>query len=121
MSSNLAASITSTYRRAMDRVGQTVQVRRYSGLGASRTYVDTDARARVFLNTGQVLVGNVMQAQHKVTLLAADLVTGGLALPLIASDRIVVQGKEFAMVAPPDDCTRRAGDTLIAYELLVRG
>jgi hypothetical protein len=31
MGSNLAAGVASTYRRAMDRVGQTVQVRRYSG------------------------------------------------------------------------------------------
>jgi hypothetical protein len=63
----------------------------------------------------------VLQDQVKVILLAEDLTAAGFSLPLLATDRIVIQGKEFTPTAPPDDSTRRIGDTLIAYELALRG
>ena len=66
------------------------------------------------------LVGNILQGDRRIILFADDLLGKGFALPVTTNDKVVVRGKELAIVAV-DDSTRRVNDVLIAYELQVRG
>jgi hypothetical protein len=109
-----------SYRRMVDEYGELVTLRRYTGTGESRTKFDAEVRARVTDYTKDELVGSIQQGDRKVIVLAEDLITELFPLPLVASDKVVVRGRELAILAP-DDSTRRIGTTLIAYELTARG
>jgi hypothetical protein len=115
-----AAAIKAHYRRAMDVVGETVLIRRYTGTGAGRPVFDVAVRARVTGYEPDELVGSIRHGDRKLIVLAEDLIAGGLALPVTDDDKAVVRGQELAIMAP-DDSTRRLGGELIAYELTVRG
>jgi hypothetical protein len=106
-----------SHRRMLD---QTVTVRRYSGSGATRTHVDADARARVTGYAPHELNGNIVQGDRKVILYADDLIGGLVSQPITTNDKLVVRGRELAILAA-DDSTRRVEDVLIAIELQVRG
>lgn len=108
------------YRRAF-QPNSTALVRRYSGSGAGRPHSDSSAiLARDMDYQPAELTATVLQGDRKVILFAQDLVDSGFALPLTTNDRIVIGGKELAIVRL-DDRTRRVAGTLIAYELQVRG
>lgn len=115
-----AADVADSYRRMIEDNGEPVFVRRYTGLGVNRPRFDAQVRAKVAGYAAEELVGGVVQGDRKVILLVQDLIDRQFALPITASDKVVVRGKELAIIAP-DDSTRRVDNVLIAYELTARG
>lgn len=114
-------SVRADYARAMDRAGETVTIRRYSGSGAGRTPTNYEGiRARVTSFEPHELVGGIIQGDRKLIVLAEDLEASGIDLPLIKGDKAVVRGKELNIEGPNDN-TRRIQGVLVAYELAVRG
>lgn len=112
-------SIRASYRRAMNDVGETVTIRRYTGTGPNRPRFDADVMARVTDYEPHEIVGSIAQGDRKLIVLAEDLIAAQVA-DLRKGDKVVVRGKELNIEAV-DDNTRRAAGVLIAYELQVRG
>jgi hypothetical protein len=113
-------AVKADYAAIMDRVGETVLIRRYSGSGSSRTATDVSVRARVVSYDPKELVGGIQQGDAKVIALAEDLDGSAITLPLVKSDKCVVRGRELN-IQGSDDNTRRIQGVLVAYELQVRG
>jgi hypothetical protein len=109
-----------TYRRMLNERGETVEVRRYTGSGPNRPRFDCSVIAAVVGYDEKDFVGSIVQGDRKVILLAEDLIEAQITLPIVSSDKIVVRGKELAIVAV-DDNSRRVKGELVAYELQVRG
>jgi hypothetical protein len=109
--------VKASYREALDK---SVTIRRYTGLGAARSYTDFPCQAQVTGFAPAALVGNVMQGDRKLIIYSDDLADAGFAEPITVNDKAVVRGKELAILAV-DDSTRRIDDVLIAYELQARG
>lgn len=107
--------VKSSYLRSL---GDRVTVRRYSGTGTARPKTDVDnVRARVTNYGPQEIVGTIMEGDRQVIVYADDV---GALNPLTLRDKLVVRGRELAIMSV-DDNTRRVGGVLIAYELQVRG
>jgi hypothetical protein len=106
------------YRGLMGRRGETVSIRRYSG--TPREPDDVDIQAVVIGYAPNELIGTVMQGDRRAIILAEDLVAAQFPGPVTSNDKLVVRGKELAIIAA-DDSTRRVAGVLIAYELQVRG
>lgn len=100
--------------------GETIQIRRYTGTGTNRPHFDVDVIARVIGYAEKDLVGSIQQGDRKVIALAEDLLEAGISLPITSGDKVVVRGRELAIIAP-DESTRRVAGVLIAYELQCRG
>lgn len=115
-----AEAIKASYRRMLALVGEPVAIRRYTGAGPNRPRFDVVALARVTDYAPDELVGSIQQGDRKVILLVEDLVTAQFPLPLAKGDKVVIRGRETNIEAP-DDNSRRVGNTLVAYELRVRG
>jgi hypothetical protein len=116
-----SASAAASYARLISQNGETVTLRRYSGSGDSRTATDyTPIAARVVGYQPSELVDDVQQGDRKVILLAEDVTALSFPAPVLITDKIVVRSKEMAIQAI-DDSSRRVGETLIAYEIRVRG
>lgn len=113
-------TVKDTYRRMIEAHGELVLIRRYTGGGSSRPKFDASVRARVSGYAPEELTGSVQQGDRKIIVLTQDLIDRQFAIPILASDKVVVRGKELAIIAP-DDSTRRIGNVLIAYELTARG
>jgi hypothetical protein len=105
------------HRLAIERRGEAVYVRRYSGTGGSRTHVDTQSKGRVAGYAPHEIAGSIQEGDRKVIVLAASLAS---ILPVTPADRLVVRGRELSIIAV-DDNTRRVAGTLVAIELQVRG
>ncbi len=114
------AAARSSYARMLRSVGETATIRRYSGTGSNRPKVEKGCSARVMSYQPSEIVGPIVQGDRRIILLAEDIETGPVSLPILTTDKVVVRGKELAIVAI-DDNTRRVGDVLCAYELQVRG
>lgn len=99
---------------------ETVYVRRFTGVGPSRPFFDTQSRARVIGYKPEEFVGTIQQGDRKAIVFVPDLVDAGFALPVTSNDKLVVRGKELAIIGV-DDNTRREDAQLIALELQVRG
>lgn len=112
-----SATALNQHRRMIAEVGETISVRRYSGTGPARTYVDTQAKARVTGYAPRDLVGAIVQGDRRVIVLA-DTLSG--VLPISTSDKLVVRGRELAIKAV-NDSTRRTGGVLIALEIQAAG
>jgi hypothetical protein len=98
---------------------QSVSIRRFTGPAASRTSTDYAAFGNAALYTAAELVGSVKQGDYKIIVIAGDLTTAGLTLPVTTSDRAVIDSRELGILAVSQ---RKAPDgTLIAYELAARG
>ena len=115
-----AATVRDTYRRMINDLGQLVTFRRYTSQGTNPSKTDKEIRARVTGYTADELVGGVIQGDKKVIALYDDLSAAAFPLPVKASDKIVFDGKEHAIIAP-DGSTRNVRGTLIAYEFTARG
>lgn len=111
------AETKASYRRMMNEAGETVSLRRYTGAGASRPYFDDDVMARVVDFAPHELIGNLVQGDRKLIVIAEDIV--GLSLPITTDDRVVVRGREMRIFAV-DDSTRRIQGQLIALEIVAR-
>jgi hypothetical protein len=100
-------------------------IRRFTGpAGPNRTATDVEVHAwvkrfRAGPGTG-ALVSDVMQADYAAVVLVEDLVAAGFALPITTADKLVFNGKEFA-ISFPDSATRTVGTELVAYNLMVKG
>ncbi len=112
--------LKAAYRRLIDQVGEVVIIRRYTGSGANRPHYDTTVKARVIDDVPHVNIGTIQQDDKKLILLAEDLATGQIPLPLRNGDKAVIRGKEHN-IEKADDNTRRVQGVLIAYELQCRG
>lgn len=66
------------------------------------------------------LIGSTNQYDYNALVFAPDLIDGGFVLPITGSDKLVRNGKEYA-ISFPDNATRAEGPELVAYELKVRG
>jgi hypothetical protein len=111
-----ADQIRAAYARVLQ---EPIVVRRYTGTGTSRPHFDVEVRGKASQYDADELIGTIQQGDQKVIFLADDLVSRQFALPVISSDKIVVRGKELAIINPGQ---RKAPDgTLIAYEIQVRG
>ncbi|MGE0290328.1 MAG: hypothetical protein AB7I42_24910 [Bradyrhizobium sp.] len=108
------------YRATMDRVGEVVLIRRYTGSGQNRPHFDAEVRARVMGYEPTELVGGVIQGDRKLIVLAEDMIAAQVPLDLRKGDKAVIRGKECNIEAA-DDNKRRVAGALIAYELQVRG
>lgn len=113
-------SIKADYRRMMDKAGETITIRRYTGSGPNRPFFDAPVRARVVDYEPHELVGTIQQGDRKLIVLAEDLATAQVPLDLRKGDKAVVRGRELNIEAA-DDNTRRVQGVLIAYELQARG
>jgi len=103
------------YRRQIDQRGQTVVLRK----GAAATPSDLSVKARVMGYRADELTSGIQQGDRKVIVLAEDVEGTAWGLPE-ENDAVVISGRRCNIEAS-DDNTRRIGDTLIAYELQVRG
>lgn len=114
------AEVKESYRRNMDAAGETIIVRRYAGTGTTRVPSDTNVRARVTGYQDNELVGGIQQGDRKIIVLVEDLDTAGFPLPVVASDKIILNGHINSIVSV-DDFTRKVQGVLIAYEIQSRG
>lgn len=112
--------VRTVYARALS-LYETIQIRRYTGSGASRAPVDYPVRARVMNYDGDELIGGIVQGRRRVIVLAEDVENSDFALPFVSTaDKLVIRGREVAITAV-DDNTRRFGGVLMAYEILAAG
>jgi hypothetical protein len=111
------AQTKSLYRRTLR---ERVLIRRYTGTGPGRTSVDVSCRAKIIGDSSGVLVGDVRQFEFDAVVLAEDLATGGIALPLTPADKLVLQGREMAIMFP-DNATRSDEGVLVAYQIKAKG
>lgn len=113
------SAVRQSYKRALRQFGK-VTIRRYYGSGTPRPTHEKACSARVLNYQAAEIIGAIVEGDKRVILLAEDLETGAVALPLLTTDKAVIRGKEHAIVAI-DAEARRLGDVLCAYELQVRG
>ncbi|MEI9804098.1 MAG: hypothetical protein WDN48_06040 [Pseudolabrys sp.] len=98
---------------------ETIIVRRYTGAGINRPHFDAAARARRGVYAAKDMVGTVQQGDTHVLVFTDDLIARGFALPVLNTDKVVVKGKELAIINPG---LRKAPDgTVIVNELQARG
>jgi hypothetical protein len=76
---------------------QNISVRRYSGTGVARTKNDYAAHGNAHAYSAKELVVGITQGDIKVVVIANDLVANNLTLPVITSDKVVVDGRECAI------------------------
>jgi hypothetical protein len=112
--------VRQAYVVAMDAAGETISIRRFTGTGLTRTFVDTDARARVTGYQERELVGTIQQGDRRIIVLVDDLISAGFAVPVTANDKVMLRGTMISIVSV-DDSTRRIQGELIAYEIQARG
>jgi len=105
------------FRRMLAELGETVLVRRYSGLGAARTSVDTPTTARVVGYQAKDLVGAIVQGDVRVI---TDPDPLAAILPLTVDDKLVIRGVERA-IKGVDDNTRRIQGVLVGLDIQAAG
>src|SRR5216684_6183752 len=111
------AEALASHRSFINALGEPVTVRRYSGVGALRTPVDTMSQARVVGYAPAQLVGSIVQGDRLVIMLVDTL---GAVLPLTTNDSLVIRGREVK-IKSIDDNTRRVGGVLIALQIHAAG
>jgi hypothetical protein len=119
--------VIQSYRTAVQG-GEFVTVRRYAGKGPARAVTqEAIAMGRAVGYQPHEIVGAVQQGDRKVILFndpGAAIPSGKVALsamlPLSSDDKLVIGGREVAIMGP-DDATRRFQGVVIAVELQVRG
>lgn len=95
--------------------------RRYTGTGVNRQRFDaTDLKARITDYKPSELLGTITQGDQRAIVLARDIINSGFALPVTTGDKVVLYGKEHAIISV-DGNTRRVEGQLVAYEIQIRG
>jgi hypothetical protein len=106
----------SLYRRTLR---QTIFIRRFTGSGANRLFFDYKCRGDVRGYEARELVGSIQQGDRRVLALAEDLLAQDFMPPVTASDAVIMEGKQIAIIAPG---ARRAADgEILAWDLQTRG
>lgn len=115
------------HRKFIAEIGETVLVRRYSGTGPARTFVEAAVGARVVGYQPNEIVGRVIQGDRKAiaindpsAIVPAGKVPLASLLPLSTSDLLVVEGVEMS-IEGVDALKRRIAGVTIAFEIQVRG
>jgi hypothetical protein len=121
------AQALDSHRKFITEDGTEIIIRRYTGAGTPRPKAEAKALARVMGYAPHELVGPIVQGDRKIIVLndPAATVVGGFVslaslLPLTTNDKVVVRGKEMAVLSSDED-TRRLAGVLIAIELQARG
>ncbi len=123
------AETIASYRDNVLAAGEEITIRRYTSTGLNRTKLDQVIMARVTGYNPDELVGGIQQGDRRIICLAEDLTANvatldspplTIVLPLTSTDKVVLRGKELAIIAF-DDSTRRVQGVLIAYEIQARG
>jgi hypothetical protein len=112
--------VKASYRQNMDEAGETIILRRYTGTGTTRVAADTNVRARVTGYHAEELVGGIQQGDRKIIMLVEDLEDAGFSLPVLATDKVILNG-HMQSILSIDDFTRKSHGVLIAYEIQSRG
>lgn len=112
----IADRVLAIYRKQIDRVGQTVAIRRYNGTGPSRTYADTATKAYVRNYASSELIGAIVQGDQVAITLVDDLTE---ILPVTINDKFVISGEPEKAIK--NVRKRRVGGTLIALEIHAAG
>lgn len=112
----LADRVLAVYRQQIERVGQTVAIRRYEGTGPARTHVDTATRAYVRNYASNELVGAIVQGDQVAITLIDDLAA---ILPVTTNDKLVISGEVEKAIK--NVRKRRVAGTLIALEIHAAG
>jgi hypothetical protein len=111
-----ATAIKASYA---SKLKETIIIRRYTGSGQNRPRFDAAVRGKSIAYQAEEFVGPVLQGDRRVFLLVEDIIARQMALPITATDKVVVKGRELAIINPAE---RSADDgTLVAYELQCRG
>ena len=111
-----ATQINSGYA---SKLKEEIRIRRYVGSGTSRPYSEVKARGKATPYTATELIGTIQQGDQRVFVHYADLVDQQFAVPVRQSDKVIVKGRELAIVNPQE---RKAPDgTVIVYEIQARG
>lgn len=95
-------------------------IRRYTGSPGVRTPHDVPCRLTGEGQSSAVLAGSVTEQGYEILALREDLVTGGFSLPITTADKLVMNGRELAILSV-DLATRAINDTVIADRLRVKG
>jgi hypothetical protein len=103
------------YREMIGDLGQPVAIRRYTGSGPSRPHADTVTHAYVRNYGSKELIGSIVQGDQ-VAITLVDTLSG--ILPITTNDKLVVDGKEFAIKNP---MKRVVSNVLIALEIHAAG
>lgn len=102
-----------------EELQEPVIVRRYTGAGVNRPRFDAEVRGKAWGYSAKDLIGTIQQGDQRVLVLVDDLIARGFALPITSSDKVVVKGRELAIVSPG---LRKAPDgTVVVYDLQARG
>lgn len=112
----LVDRVLARYRQQISRVGQPVAIRRYTGTGPARTYVDTTTKAYVRNYASSELVGAIVQGDQIAITLVDDL--SGI-LPVTTNDKFVISGEVEKAIK--NVRKRRVAGTLIALEIHAAG
>ena len=107
--------VKSLYRRTLR---ETIVIRRYTGTGVNRPFIDVPCRGKAEKYAASELIGTIVQGDQRVLVFYEDVARGGL-LTLTTNDKVAVSGRELTIKAIAGE--RKEGPTLIAYELQVQG
>lgn len=111
-----ADEITAGYAGTL---GEPIIVRRFTGAGANRPRFEAEVRGKAWGYADTELVGSIEQGDQRVLLLIADLIERGFALPVTSADKVVIMGREMAIISVGQ---RKALDgTPIVYDIQARG
>jgi hypothetical protein len=117
------AAVKASYRRALDRYGEPIYIRRFSGpVGPNRTATDYGPiQARVTGFQPDEFIGSIVPGDRKIVAMAADIDQSGITLPVTAgADKALWRGRELTLKAV-DTSTRRISGVLVAYEMVASG
>jgi len=112
------AELLASHRRFWAEGGSAVAIRRYSGTGPTRPFVDTNTVAKSTGDTTELVVGSIVQ---QISTLIVSVDTLAAILPIVPnSDQLVIGGRARTIVGVDDNKRRYAG-VLVALEIKVEG
>ena len=102
-------------RKQVNLNGQSVAIRRYTGTGPTRTYVDTATMGFVRNYSAKEIIGSIIQSDQ-VAVVLVDTLTA--ILPVRVTDYLMVNGQKFSIKNP---MSREVGGVLISLEIHASG
>lgn len=111
-----ATVVKAAYARSLPEI---VFLRRYTGTGLNRPRFDVKVRARARRYNTTELVNTITEGDQQVIICVEDMLAGGFNLPPTTNDKVIIGGKELAIIAIPGE--RKADKIVVAYDLHVRG
>lgn len=113
-------TIRADYKAALERRGEPVTIRVFTGVGVSRTYADYQTVARITGFNPHEIVGAIQQEDNQVIILAENLETAGMTGEIKVNDKLICRGRTYNVEAS-DYNTRRVAGILAATVLRIRG